>query len=54
MRTIVKLLDRYFAIDWFEGNTEYQDNDYWAQPEEVRKEEKEITMTVIEWVKIDE
>lgn len=54
MATIVKLLDRYFLIDWCEGNTEYQENEYYNQPVEVIKEEKEVTMKVIKWVKINE
>lgn len=33
--TIVKLLDRYFRIDWFEGLTEMQENEYDSQPVEV-------------------
>lgn len=47
--TIVKLLDRYFSIDWDEGLTEMQENEYWNQPIEVEKHEYEKTITVTEW-----
>lgn len=50
--TIVKLCDRYFSIDWEEGLTEYQENEFYNQPFEVRKETYEKTITVTEWVKI--
>lgn len=52
--TIVKLCDRYFSIDWEEGLTEYQENEFYNQPFEVREETYEKTITVTEWVPIKE
>lgn len=52
--TIVKLCDRYFAIDWEEGLTEYQDSEFYDQPYEVRKEEEVKTIIVASWVKVNE
>lgn len=43
--TIVKLSDRHFAIDWYEGLTEEQPNDYSNQPYEVEKTEKVVVIT---------
>ena len=49
--TIVKLCDRYFSIDWEEGLTEYQENEFYDQPFEVYPHSYEKTITVTEWVK---
>lgn len=49
--SIVQLGDKYFSIDWEEGLTEYQDNEFFAQPVEVVKKTYEKTITVTEWVK---
>lgn len=45
--TIVQLGDRYFAIEWEEGLTEMQENEFYEQPYEVEKTEK--TVVVTEW-----
>ena len=50
--TIVGLCGRFFSIDWEEGLTECQENEFYNQPFEVRKETYEKTITVTEWVKI--
>lgn len=50
--TIVELCGRFFSIDWEEGLTEYQENEFYNQPFEVRKETYEKTITVTEWVKV--
>lgn len=50
--TIVKLLDRYFSINWEEGLTEMQPNEFYEQPYEVKLEEYEKTITVRNWVKV--
>lgn len=47
--TIIKLDDRFFSIDWQEGLTEMQDDDYMNQPYEVYGQEKVITRTITEW-----
>jgi hypothetical protein len=49
--TIVKLCGRYFAINWEEGLTEYQENAFYEQPYEVEKRTYEKTITVTEWIK---
>ena len=46
---IIKVEDRYFMIFCFQGNTEYQENYYDQQPEEV--EPYEITITAWRSVK---
>jgi hypothetical protein len=48
--TIVKLADRYFEIEWEEGLTEYQENEFLEQPVEVVKHEYQKTITVVEWL----
>lgn len=48
--SIVKLCGKYFSIDWEEGLTEYQENQYYNQPYEVVKHTYEKTITVTEWV----
>lgn len=54
MRTIFKVEDRYFSIYWHRGLTELQDCEYLQQPEEVRREEKEVTITVVDWVPVSQ
>ena len=49
--TIVKLCDRYFAINWEEGLTECQENEFYEQPYEVENRTYEKTITVTEWIK---
>ena len=49
--TIVELCHKYFRIDWEEGLTEGQENEFYCQPYEVEKHEYEKTITVKEWVK---
>lgn len=48
VRTISKLGDRYFAIDWERGLKDFDDL-YYMQPVEVQLEEK--TVKVREWTK---
>lgn len=47
--SIFELCERFFAIDWYEGLTEYQSNEFYDQPYEVTKHTKQITVT--EWVR---
>lgn len=53
-RTIVKLKGRFFSICWERGLTEYQENEFYSQPVEVKKRTFEKTITVTEWVSIVE
>lgn len=50
--TIIKLLDRYFSIDWEEGLTESQPNEFYNQPYEVELEESEKVVVVRNWVRM--
>ena len=50
MYTAVELGGRHVGINWFKGLTEYQDNEFDFQPEEVERHEKMITVT--EWLPI--
>lgn len=52
VRTISKIGDRYFAINWEQGLTECQENEYYEQPIEVEKVTYEKTITVTEWKEI--
>ena len=50
--TVVKLLSRYFSVDWEEGLTEYQEDEFYNQPIEVEKKTYEKTITVTEWIPV--
>lgn len=50
--TIVELMGRYFSIDWEEGLTEFQENEFYSQPIEVTKKTYEKTITVTKWVPV--
>ena len=52
--TIIRLGDRYFCIEWEEGLTECQTNEYFEQPYEVEEHEYEKTIIVREWRKKNE
>lgn len=52
MTTIFKFEDKFYALDWMQGLTECQENDYYKQPYEVEKKEK--TIVVNEWSKVNE
>lgn len=49
VRSIFEIGDRFFALDWEEGLTEYQEDEYYNQPVEVVKHEYQKTITVTEW-----
>lgn len=50
-RSILLLCGRFFEIYWQEGLTEMQDNEFYNQPYEVIKNEREEVVKVVEWVK---
>lgn len=52
--TISQIGDRYFSTNWEEGLTESQENEYYEQPVEVQKKTYEKTITVTEWVPVEE
>lgn len=49
VRSIVKLCGRTFEIDWEEGLTECQENEYYEQPYEVFNNKKIIVSNITEW-----
>ena len=53
--TIIEFDDRYFQIDWYEGLTEMQPDEFFDQPFEVKKEshEETITVTVTNWIPLE-
>lgn len=53
VNVIKQVDDRFFSINYEEGLTESQDNEYYEQPEEVVKHEYEKTITVTEWKPIN-
>lgn len=48
--TIIELKGRFFSIDWEQGLTEYQENEFNNQPIEVEKKTYPKTIMVTEWV----
>lgn len=54
MSTIFEIDGQLYCVDWEQDLTEYQENEYWAQPYKVRREEKVVTTTVVRYVKTDE
>ncbi|MDF2590528.1 MAG: hypothetical protein K0S41_4371 [Anaerocolumna sp.] len=51
VKSIIKFGERYFALDWQEGLTECQENEFCSQPYEVEENTYEKTITVTEWKK---
>ena len=50
MQTVFKYNGEYWAIDWYSGLTECQENEYPSNP--YRVERKERVVTVVDWIKI--
>lgn len=46
--TIFRVEDRLFALDWWEGLTEMQENEFYDQPYEVKEVKKMIEITKYE------
>lgn len=46
--TIFKVEDRLFALDWWQGLTEMQENEFYDQPYEVKEVKKMIEITKYE------
>lgn len=49
--SVIELCGRYFEIDWEQGLTESQENEFLEQPYEVELRTSEKIMEVYEWVK---
>lgn len=45
--TVVKVNGEYYRIDWEQGLTEAQDNDYYQQPVKVRLKERAVIKTEV-------
>ena len=54
MSTIFEIDGQLYCIDWGRDSTEYQENEYWNQPYKVRREEKVVTTTVVNYVEMKE
>lgn len=52
MTTILKIEDRYFRVNWDEGLTEYQEDSFFDQFEEVVLTQTEKTIIVNTYTKI--
>lgn len=50
VKTIVLLDGEHYAVEWFKGATEMQENEFENQPYPVEKVEKVVTIT--EWVPV--
>jgi len=50
--SIIQLLDRMFSVEWEQGLTESQEDEFYNQPYEVKAHEYEKTIIVKEWVAI--
>lgn len=49
IHSIISINDRTFCIEWEQGLTEMQENEFYNQPYEVEKVTYEKTITVTEW-----
>lgn len=54
MKTIFKICEKYYAIDWRKGLTEMQENGYWDDPYEVERKEEIVTHTIVSYVRVEE
>lgn len=50
--SICQIGDKYFQIDWDEGLTESQPDEFYDQPYEVEKREYDKVVHVVEWIKV--
>jgi len=50
VRSVILLEDKYYCIDWQQGLTELQCNEFPNQPYEVEKREYPVTYTKTEWI----
>lgn len=50
--SIIQIDNEYYMINWERGLTECQEDYYPEQPVKVIKEEKVVTQTVVEWLRV--
>jgi len=48
--SIIEIGERFFKVDWEEGLTECQENEFYYQPKEVEKKTYKKTIIVTEWI----
>lgn len=48
MTTIIQVEEDLWAIDWEQGLTEYQENEFWEQPYRVERKERVETIVYYE------
>lgn len=51
--SIIKLGEKCYCIEWKQGLTEMQENEFPNQPYEVERHEQQITITKVEWLRVD-
>lgn len=51
--TIFEIDGQLYRIDWERGLTECQDNEYPYQPYKVKREEKIVTTTIVNYVRME-
>lgn len=54
MSTIFDIGGQLYCINWQQGLTEMQENEYFNQPYKVRREEKEVTTTVVSYIAVED
>lgn len=52
--TVVELCGRFFMIPWQEGLTEYQEDEFYIQPYEVKQVKYQKVIDVVEWKAIEQ
>ena len=54
MSTIFEIDGQLYCINWEQGLTECQDNEYWEQPYKAKREEKVVTTTVVSYIAMED
>lgn len=54
MSTIFELNGQLYCIDWQQGLTEMQENEYWEQPYKVERVEKEVTTIIVNYIPMED
>lgn len=54
IKTIIEINKQLYAIKWYRGLTECQENEFPYQPYKVKKETRVITKTIIEYVAMED
>lgn len=54
MSTIFEIGNQLYCVNWEQGLTECQEDEYWEQPYRVRREEKTVTTTIVSYVAVED